>query len=105
MMEKQEQKSEQRLQYMLAWRDKRIAALQEELQGHRERAALCDALMAYVLFRGAKGEEGRELLIEREGLSHFLSRWESSVERSEGGYLVRFTQRQEAEHGAPCAAE
>ena len=81
------------------------AALEEELQGYRERTALCDALMAYVLFCGAKGETERTLPIGREALCDFLSRWESAVERSEEGYLIHFTKRQEAEHGAPCAAE
>lgn len=94
-----------RLRYMIAWRDRRIAQLQQELKAHEERAALCDALMAYVLFRGATGETERELEIDKEQLVEFLSRWTSAVGRSENGYLICFSQKQEAEDAAPCAKE
>ena len=95
-----------RLRYMIAWRDRRIAELQGLLKGHEERAALCDALMAYVLFRGAECDESvRELEIDKEQLVDFLSRWSSSVGRTEHGYLVCFSQKQEAEDAAPCAKE
>ncbi|MBQ9778262.1 MAG: hypothetical protein IJW22_04975 [Clostridia bacterium] len=104
-MKEKQASNEKRLEHMLAFRERRIAALEEELQGYRERTALCDALMAYVLFCGAKGEAERTLPIGREALCDFLSHWESAVERSEEGYLIHFTKRQEAEHGAPCAAE
>ena len=104
MQESNETTDVKRLQHMLAWRKRHIAALEQELQGHRERVALCDALMAYVLFRGSqKMGDVQGILIEREPLRDFLMRFESSVQQNEKGYLLTFAERQEAEHGAPCA--
>lgn len=84
-----------RLAYMIAWRDRYIERLKEQLQGREEESAMQSALLFYALFEKARGDEVREVTIGREALSELLSVWSCSVAPTEEGYLVRFRKKSE----------
>ena len=82
-----------RAAYMIAWRDRYIAKLEEIKRGHEEERRMLDCLLFYALFGMAKGEQGeeqREVLISREALQALLGAWRCRTEQVDGGYRVCF---------------
>ena len=88
-----------RLAYMIAWRDRYIAALQEQLAGREEQERLLCALLHYALaaIAGASGgKEAREVQIPKEEVAKALDAWECRTEELGGSYCVRFEKRSQA---------
>ena len=90
-----------RAAYMIAWRDRYIARLEQMLEGRAEERRMLDCLLFYALFgmaRGADGE-GREVVISREALRELLGAWRCRTEQVDGGYRVLFEAVEESESG------
>lgn len=90
-----------RAAYMIAWRDRYIAKLEEMIEGRGEERRMLDCLLFYALFGIATGApgEGREVIISRESLRELLGAWKCRTESVDGGYRVLF----EAVGGKECA--
>ena len=79
-----------RAAYMIAWRDRRIAALEETIAGYREESKLMEALLAFALCRAARPRKDgtRALRIPKEQLTAMLGAWESSLSTDESAPSV-----------------
>ena len=88
-----------RFAYMIAWRDKYIEALQEQLGGWEEKDALLCSLLYYALVRIANDsdeKDEREVLIEKNELTKLLGAWECHASDTGDAFCVRFTKKQES---------
>lgn len=88
-----------RLAYMIAWRDRYIEALQEQLAGTEEKQRLLCALLHYALAAIGKaqgGEETFEVKIPKNEVARALDAWECRAEGADDGYTVRFEKRKAA---------
>lgn len=87
-----------RFAYMIAWRDKYIEALQEQLAGWEEKDALLCSLLYYALASLASetdGQDEREVLIDKREVTKLLDAWECHVRDTGDAYCVRFSKKQE----------
>ena len=85
-----------RFSYMIAWRDRYITALQEQLAGAEETERLLCSLLHYALtaLAGADGNaETFEVNIPQSKITQALDAWECHTERLEDSYCVRFEKR------------
>ena len=91
-----------RAAYMIAWRDRRIAALEETIAGYREESKLMEALLAFALCRAARPRKDgtRALRIPKEQLTAMLGAWESSLSTDESAYHLTFRVKEEDTDGA-----
>ena len=97
-----------RAAYMIAWRDRYIAKLEEMLQGREEERSMLDCLLFYALFSISKGESGerREALIAKDSLHELLGAWKCHTQQVDGGYRVIFEAVKEGEgRGSDAASE
>ena len=82
----------ERLAYMVAWRDRHIAKLQDRLAGREEVNDMLQTLLFYALARVAEeGEDGtRSIRIPKAEVMAALGRW--GCDTTDGGshYLVTF---------------
>ena len=88
-----------RFAYMIAWRDKYIEALQEQLAGWEEKGDLLSSLLYCALFRVASEADApneREVLIQKSELTALLGTFECHASDAGDAYAVRFTQKQES---------
>ena len=88
-----------RFSYMIAWRDRYITALQEQLAGTEETERLLCSLLHYALTALAKAEEDAEAFevnIPQSKITQALDAWECHTERLEDSYCVRFEKRSQA---------
>ena len=88
-----------RFSYMIAWRDRYITALQEQLAGAEETERLLCSLLHYALtaLAGADGNaEAFEVNIPQSKITQALDAWECRTERLEDSYCVRFEKRSQA---------
>ena len=83
---------QERVAYMIAWRDKHIADQDALLRGYLEERQLLDALLFYALFSSSQGAKGevRETVIPKEGLRELLDGWRCVVENGKDAYHLRF---------------
>ncbi|MBO5354462.1 MAG: hypothetical protein J6B09_00160 [Clostridia bacterium] len=87
-----------RFAYMIAWRDRYIEALKQELAGWEEKDALLCSLLYCALARiASEGEEkdGGEVLIEKSEVTKLLGTFECHTSDTGDAYAVRFTKKQE----------
>ncbi len=90
---------EGRLAHMIAWRDKRIAAL-EELIGAMEQAdRIYAAYIAYLLQR-CKGSEG-EIKVSKAEIRAVCGRYVVRAEDAGEDFIITLTERGD-EHGEQC---
>ena len=85
-----------RFAYMIAWRDRYIAALQERLAGWEEKDVLLCSLLHYALTAMANAEDGRneyEVEIPKDELTKRLGEWECHAEDQSDSYRVCFTKK------------
>ena len=96
-----------RAAYMIAWRDRYIAKLEEINRGREEERKMLDCLLFYALFGMAKGApgEGREVLISRESLRELLGAWRCRTEQVDGGYRVCFEAAREGEGASDAQSQ
>ena len=96
-MAKEKKIDKARADYMIAWRDRYIERLQEQLAGREEANAPLSAL----LFCALCGEEREhhESYISADALRAALSQWSCEVERGDEGYLLRFSKKECADGG------
>ena len=85
----------QRAAYMVAWRDRYIARLEETLAGREEERSLLCALLQYALQKGAG--KAAEISIDKAELKAMLGEVSCAVENGETAYTVRFSPK-ESEH-------
>ena len=76
-----------RAAYMIAWRDRYIKRLEEELAAREEERGLLTALLYYALSGAAR--EG-SIRIDKRELSLLLGRYRPEVENGEDAYVVRY---------------
>ena len=91
-----------RAAYMIAWRDRRIATLEETIAGYREESKLMEALLAFALCRAARPRKDgtRALHIPKGKLTAMLGAWESSLTADESAYHLTFRVKEEDTNGA-----
>lgn len=91
-----------RAAYMIAWRDRRIATLEETVAGYREESKLMEALLAFALCRAARPRKDgtRALRIPKEKLTAMLGAWESSLSADESAYHLTFRVKEDDNDGA-----
>ena len=81
---------EGRLAYMIAWRDKRIAALEELLQAHEQANDIYAAYIAYLLERCAQpGEDGRTLVVAKSTVRELCGKY--AIRAQDAGEDFRIT--------------
>ena len=91
-----------RAAYMIAWRDRRIATLEETVAGYREECDLMEALLAFALCRAARPRKDgtRALHIPKAKLTAMLGAWESSLTADESAYHLTFRIKEAGSDGA-----
>jgi hypothetical protein len=96
-------RDEARAAYMVAWRDRCIARLEEELAGREEERRLLCALLYGALVGAAdrSAQDAPEVRIGKAELSALLGRYTAAVENTADAYIVRFTpQKEDSRNGA-----
>ena len=97
-----------RLAYMVAWRDRHIAALKERLEGQEEQELMMQTLLFYALHAAGEqnGKGEREVAIPKAEIAALLGHWQCSTTDGGDHYLVRFfVTEKEGENGAAGAQE
>ena len=88
-----------RLAYMIAWRDRYIATLQEQIAGWEEKDDLLCSLLFYALFHMTSEDDEpneREARIDKAELADLLGVWECHAKDKGDLYCVRFTKKEES---------
>ena len=90
-----------RAAYMVAWRDRYIARLEEELAGREEERKLLCALLYGALIKKGEGEDALTTRIDKAELTALLGRYSVTVENGEDAYTLRFAPTEKgSQHGA-----
>lgn len=82
-----------RLAYMVTWRDRYIAKLEERLAGREEENSMLKALLFYALVQaGGETETGeRQIPVSKQAVADALGRWQCAATDAGEAYLVTFT--------------
>ena len=95
----EKREDEARLAYMVAWRDKYIARLEDALQGREEEARINLSLLGFCLrelslgghrFRAEDGEGQRTLHLPKEAVREALETCYAAVEQDDREYRILF---------------
>lgn len=88
------------LAHMIAWRDRKIAMLQDMLEGARQKDAIYAAYVTYLLSRLGKGEEAEQTLrIAKADIRALCGRYE--IEAEDGGEDFLIILRSKGEEAEP----
>lgn len=87
-----------RLAYMVAWRDRYIEKLEERLKGHEEENAMLQTLLFYALVTvGRPGDAGElQIPVSKRAVAETLGKWQCDTTDGGDDYLVTFTPVKEA---------
>ena len=80
---------EGRLAHMIAWRDKRIAALEELLQAHEQAGSIYAAYVAHLLERcGEPCAEGCELVVSKEEIRRTCGKYRIGAKDAGESFVI-----------------
>lgn len=89
-----------KLAYMIAWRDKRIAALEDLLRAQTEADAVYAAYIVYLLERcGTDCEGGCEIHVPKQEIRSVCGKYAVEAKDAENDFIITLTKQGES-HGA-----
>ena len=91
-----------RVTHAIAWRERRIAELEEQIAGEREKSMLLEALLICALLKASQGDgKERRIRLGRAEVSEQLGKWTSACRVDGEDYEVVFHPSREAADAAP----
>lgn len=104
-MEKQQNtklRDEGKLAYMIAWRDRKIATLQDMLEADRQKDAIYAAYIVYLLSRCAQTNEGQTCLtVSKQDIRALCGAYEIEAKDSGDDFIIILKEKGDLD-GAGC---